>query len=232
VNAEKAAQLVMEPYRLEGFDAALRGRRLFVVGVDAGLRRFAALESESLYRGKNVLVHGDGHAPFTVGRRKWDAVFRMKDAFDAQMIATYVANAAKPVRVFWFCSGAGHDSMPRALWSKWVKQDITLIGCSEGTAPLAEWDAIFFPHSCELATVERVLSARGVGGTLLTIREHVSELAASGAALVWSNIDGTDARGGLYWYDPDSVADISTGFTRIEIGQMLEAVRGWVVGTN
>ena len=204
-----------------------------MVGVDSGLRRLSALESEALYRGKNVLVHGDGHAPVAVGRRKWDAVFRLKDPFDAQMIATYVANAPKPVRVFWFCAGTGHDAIPRALWSRWVKQDITLLGCSDGVqAPLADWEAIFFSHGCELAIVERILSARGVGATLLTIREHVSELAASGAALVWSNIDGTDARGGLYWYDPDSVADISAGFTRIEIGQMLEAVRGWVIGTN
>lgn len=221
-----------EPYRLEGFDAGLRGRRIFVVGVDSGLRRLSALESEALYRGKNVLVHGDGHAPFTVGRRKWDAVFRLKDPFDAQMIATYVANAPKPVRVFWFCAGTGHDAIPRALWSRWVKQDITLLGCSDGLqAPLADWEAIFFSHKCDTGVVERTLVSRGVGSSLTTIREHLSELAESGAALVWSNIDGTGS-GGLYWYDPESVAEIGSGFTRIEIGQLLDTIKKWTIGSG
>jgi hypothetical protein len=224
VNAEKAAQLVMEPYRLEGFDAVLRGRRLFVVGVDAGLRRFAALESESLYRGKNVLVLGEGSiVPLAVWRRKWDVIFRIRDSFDAQMIATYVANAAKPSRVFWL-----GGEIPRTLWTRWVKQDITLIG--SGTVGATEWEAIFFDHGCEMAVIERVLGQRGVGSSLAQVREHLSELAASGAALVWSNIDEAgvfSGRGSLYWYDPESVAEVGTGLIRAEIAQMLDAVKKW-----
>ena len=236
MNAEKAAQLVMEPYRLEGFDAALRGRRLFVVGVDAGLRRFAALESESLYRGKNVLVIGDGGSaatgpaasvPLAVWRRKWDVIFRMRDSFDAQMIATYVANAAKPVRVFWL-----GGEIPRGLWSRWVKQDVTLIGCSEsGATGGTEWEAIFFGQGCEMGVVERALGQRGVGSSLAQVREHMSELTASGAALVWSNIEETGSvgasRGSLYWYDPESVAEVGSGLIRAEIAQMRDAVKKW-----
>jgi hypothetical protein len=218
----------MEAYRLEGFDAVLRGRRLFILGVDAGLRRFAALESESLYRGKNVLVIGDAApVPLAVWRRKWDVIFRMKDNFDAQMIATYVANAAKPVRVCWL-----GGEIPRGIWSRWVKQDVTLIGCSEtGGVGGTEWEAIFFGHGCEMGIVERVLGQRGVGSSLAQVREHMSELAASGAALVWSNIDETGGfsatRGSLYWYDPESVAEIGTGLSRTEIAQMLDAVKKW-----
>lgn len=222
----------MEPYRLEGFDAALRGRRLFIVGVDAGLRRFAALESESLYRGKNVLVIGDAGSgpaapvPLAVWRRKWDVIFRMRDSFDAQMIATYVANAAKPVRVFWL-----GGEIPRGIWSRWNKQDITLIGCSEtGGVGGTEWEAIFFSHGCDMGVVERALGQRGVGSSLAQVREHMSELTASGAALVWSNIDeaiGHGQRGSLYWYDPDSIAEIGTGLIRTEIAQMLDAVKKW-----
>jgi hypothetical protein len=229
MEPEKAGHVVMEPYRLEGFDAGLRGRRLFVVGVDAGLRRFAALESESLYRGKNVLVIGDmggaaaAHVPLAIWRRKWDVIFRMRDSFDAQMIATYVANAAKPVRVFWL----GGD-IPRTLWSRWVKQDVTLVGCSEtGVVGVTEWEAIFFSHGCEMGIVERVLGQRGVGSSLTQVREHMSELTASGAALVWSNIDEAGGRGSLYWYDPESVAEVGTGLVRTEIVQMLDAIKKW-----
>jgi len=225
MEPEKARTEIMgEPYRLEGFDAALRGRRMFIVGVDAALRRFAALESESLYRGKNVLVIGDGSiVPLAVWRRKWDVIFRIRDSFDAQMIATYVANAAKPSRVFWL----GGD-IPRTLWTRWVKQDITLIG--SGTVGVTEWEAIFFNHGCEMGVIERVLGQRGVGSSLAQVREHLSELAASGAALVWSNIDEAgvfSSRGSLYWYDPDSVAEVGTGLVRTEIAQMLDAVKKW-----
>jgi hypothetical protein len=197
---------------------------MFIVGVDAGLRRFAALESESLYRGKNVLVLGDGSSvPLAVWRRQWDVIFRMRDSFDAQMIATYVANAAKPSRVFWL-----GGEIPRTLWTRWVKQDITLIG--SGTVGATEWEAIFFDRGCEMGVIERVLGQRGVGSSLAQVREHLSELAASGAALVWSNIDEAgvfSSRGSLYWYDPESVAEVGTGLIRTEIAQMLDAVKKW-----
>ena len=233
MEEEKAqAEVMGEPYRLEGFDAALRGRRMFVVGADAGLRRFAALESESLYRGKNVLIIGEVGAtspsapvPLMVWRRKWDVIFRMRDNFDAQMIATYVANAAKPVRVFWL-----GGEIPRGIWSRWVKQDVTLVGCSEsGATGGTEWEAIFFGQGCEMGIVERALGQRGVGSSLAQVREHMSELTASGAALVWSNIEetGASSRGSLYWYDPESVAEVGTGLIRAEIAQMLDAVKKW-----
>ena len=220
-----------EPFHLEGFDTALRGRRILLIGVEGALRRFTALEAESLYRGKNVLIIGERTepVPLAVWRRRWDVVFRIRDAFDAQMIATYVANSAKPVRVFWL-SGAGNQEVPRGLWSRWTKQDTSLVGCCDpGSGSLVcEWAAIFFSHGCEQSVVERILVQRGVGAGLAQVRTHLAELASSGAALVWSNIDETDVRGSMYWHDPESLAAMSGSVNRAEVGQMLDVIGAWV----
>ena len=208
-----------EPFHLEGFDTALRGRRILLIGVEGALRRFTALEAESLYRGKNVLIIGERTepVPLAVWRRRWDVVFRIRDAFDAQMIATYVANS-------------GNQEVPRGLWSRWTKQDTTLVGCCDpGSGSLVcEWEAIFFSHGCEQSVVERILVQRGVGAGLAQVRTHLAELASSGAALVWSNIDETDVRGSMYWHDPESLAAMSGSVNRAEVGQMLDVIGAWV----
>ena len=92
--------------RIEGFDTPLRGRRSLVVGtIENAYKLFRTIESEALYRGKNVLVLQEGTQPSTVPlvvwRKKWDVIFRIKESYDAQMLATYVANSPKPVRILW-----------------------------------------------------------------------------------------------------------------------------------
>ena len=182
--------------RLEGFDSAIRGHRSLIIGKDTDwLRRMNILESESLYKGRSILViqesmRGTAAVSVSVLRKRWDCVFRVRDTFEAQMLATYVANAPKPIRIMWI----GTD-IPRALWQKW-NSDITLLGCSEGVIG-CEWEAIFFPLNFSAQATEKILIARGVRNLAGNM---ASEIAANGAALVWSNIN--TSQGELYWYDP------------------------------
>jgi len=135
-------------------------------------------------------MRGTAAVSVSVLRKRWDCVFRVRDTFEAQMLATYVANAPKPIRIMWI----GTD-IPRALWQKW-NSDITLLGCSEGVIG-CEWEAIFFPLNFSAQATEKILIARGVRNLAGNM---ASEIAANGAALVWSNIN--TSQGELYWYDP------------------------------
>ena len=153
-------------------------------------------------------------------------VFRVKESFEAQMLATYVANAPKPVRILWVSVGA--VEIPRVLLQKWQGQDVSLLGGShQGEMMGCEWETIFFPLHANSATVERTLALRGTNMRSLAagVSEHLSDIAAKGAALVWSNIDEKDSRGALYWYDPtEGIAD-GEKLSKKEAVQMLEEVR-------
>jgi len=224
-----------EPLRVEGFDAGLRGRRFLVIGDErAWLRRLNLIESESLYKGRNVLVIQESPGKHmsllgSIGRKRWDIIFRVRDSFEAQMLATYVQNAPKPVRILWISTNAMSE-IPRAIWQRWRdnKADVTLIGGSEGTSVACEWEAILFPHRCPQETVEKVLSARGSGISALAvkIKDHAEEIASSGAALVWTNID-EDARGSICWYDPND-GTVDDGYTKKEAATVLEGVAKWL----
>jgi hypothetical protein len=226
-----------EVVQIEGFDTPLRGTRVLLVGsIDQAYKRFTMIESEALYRGKSILVLQEGSqastVPLVVWRKKWDVVFRVKEPYDAQMLATYVANCQKPVRIFWIVDGR-HGDIPRGLWSRWVKQDITLIGsCSAdstgGWIGGCEWETIFFPHQCPASTIERVLSSRGSGYSSLVqkCKEYLPEIASSGAAVVWTNIDEKEHRGSLYWYDPET-KETEQSFTKQEVVQLLEGITKW-----
>jgi hypothetical protein len=220
--------------RVEGFDGQLRGQKFLVVGDEiAWLRRFSLIESESLYKGRNVLVIQEGRPGFSlissigILRKRWDMIFRIKEPFEAQMLATYVANCPKPVRILWIANGC---EIPRVLWQRWVKQDITLIGGSdqENTSITCEWDAILFPHRCPQTTVEKFLSGRGTGLAALASRmkEHSDEIAESGAALAWSNASG--GQGSIYWYDPTE-GKVEEGYTKKEAGSVLEGISKWLL---
>ena len=220
--------------RVEGFDGQLRGQKFLVVGDEtAWLRRFGIIESESLYKGRNILVIQEGRPNFSligsigILRKRWDMIFRMKEPFEAQMLATYVANCPKPVRILWIANGC---EIPRALWQRWVKQDITLIGGSdqENTSITCEWDAVLFPHRCPQAVVEKFLSGRGTGLAALASRmkEHSDEIADSGAALAWSNAGG--GQGAIYWYDPTE-GKVEEGYTKKEAGSVLEGISKWLL---
>lgn len=220
--------------RMEGFDAQLRGRRFLVIGDErAWLRRFNLIESQSLYKGRSILViqEAAGKSPVSllgsVGRKRWDVIFRVREAFEAQMIATYVQNAPKPVRILWLSA----TDIPRALWQRWVKTDVTLVGGSlpETISVACEWEAILFPHRYPQETVERVLSARGSGISSLVaqFKGHSEEIASSGAALAWSNIDlGT--KGEIYWYDP-AEGQMDDGYTKKEASLVLDGISKWLL---
>jgi hypothetical protein len=224
--------------RLEGLDVELRGHRVLVVGEpDTWLTRFNALESEALYKGRNILVihesvKGSGREYPLLYRRRWDAVFRIRESFDAQMMLTYVQNAAKPIRILWVFSPNATLDIPRAMWQRWVKNDITLIGATEtGAIGGVEWEAILFPLQCEFSRVERILNARasGISIMLSKLRDHISEIAASGAALAWTNIEEKDSKGGLYWYDPsEGSKGTEDSFTKKEASELLQSLSLWI----
>jgi len=232
----------MSSLRLEGFDGEIRGHRCLVIGKESDwLSRIQALESESLYKGRSILVIHEPSRASGMGvssallRKRWDCIFRIRESFEAQMLATYVANAPKPVRILWF--SAGGQEIPRALWQKWsLATDVTLIGCSQSGEPLGcEWEAIFFPLQNTPQFTERVLGMRGTGVRSLAanVSSHLSEIAESGAALVWSNIDEKDSRGGLYWYDPNEGSgsgsiNPSEKLTKSDAVSMLDELRGWI----
>ena len=238
----------MSSLRLEGFDGEIRGHRCLVIGKESDwLLRIQSLESESLYKGRSVLVIHEpartaGSVASALVRKRWDCVFRIREPFEAQMLATYVANAPKPVRILWYSSGG--NEIPRALWQKWslasggsspgntANSDVTLIGCSQSGEPLGcEWEAIFFPLQNTPQFTERVLGMRGSGMRSLAanVSSHLSEIAQSGAALVWSNIDEKDSRGNLYWYDPsEGIANAQEKLTKSEALSMFDELKGWV----
>jgi hypothetical protein len=229
---------VMSSLRLEGFDEGIRGHRCLVIGKESDwIGRIDSLESESLYKGRSVLVihepvrsaGGSGGTPGFF-RKRWDCVFRIRESFEAQMLATYVANAPKPVRILWY-SAAGQE-IPRALWQKWTpSSDVSLIGCSDkGELLGCEWEVIFFPLQNTPQFTEKVLGMRGTGMRSLAtnVSSHLSEITEKGAALVWSNIDETDNRGCLYWYDPSDVA-ASPLLTKPEAVSIIDELKKWIL---
>ena len=232
----------MSSLRLEGFDGDIRAHRCLVIGKEADwIARIESLESESLYKGRSILVIHEASRPSGVSvstillRKRWDCIFRIRESFEAQMLATYVANAPKPVRILWYSVGTGQE-IPRALWQKWAStagSDITLIGCSQSGEPLGcEWEAIFFPLQNTPQFTERVLGMRGSGMRSLAanVSSYLTEIAQSGAALVWSNIDEKDSRGALYWYDPsEGTTNPSDKITKPDALSMLEELKFWIM---
>ena len=226
----------MSGLRIEGFDGEIRGHRSLVIGKECDwLSRIHALESEALYKGKSILVihepiRGTSTVSAQILRRRWDSVFRIRETFDAQMLATYIANSPKPVRVLWH----GTSEIPRNLWQKWDKIDVSLVGCSKGGEPLGcEWEAIFFPLENTPAFTERVLGMRGSGMKSLAsnVSAYLTEIADNGAALVWSAIGEKDSRGTLYWYDPAENQEKNI-ISKTDAVNMLEEISGWINRSN
>jgi hypothetical protein len=149
----------------------------------------------------------------------------MRDSFDAQMLATYVQNAPKPVRILWTCSGPVQE-IPRALTARWVGTDVSLVGGTSGELLGCEWETIYFPLQNTPQFTEKVLGMRGSGIKTLVppVAVHMGEIAENGAALVWSNIDEADARGSLYWYDPKEDVSKMDRISKADAVNMLEDV--------
>lgn len=209
--------------RIESLDVPFRGHRTLVLGsVELALQRFSLLESSSAYKGKNILVLQEGQE-VSVGhplifRKRWDCIFRVKDAFDLQLLATYVTNSPKPSRVFWHTMGTG--DIPRGLWSRWT-QDISLLGCSETMIGGCDWETVLFPLGYPFERVERVV---GRASVLKDLKEHWSELLDAKAAVAWICAKNT-----LHWYDPSEHVYDAPLYTKEEASTILQSLAKWLV---
>ncbi len=225
--------------QLEGFDGSIRGTKTLFIGKEQDLLcRLAVLEGESLFKGRTILVIQErarstqgANVPLCLLKRRWDCVFRVRENFEAQMVATYAANAPKPLRIVWWCDGGGGHEIPRALWNRWTKNDVTLLGFSHAGDMLGcEWDTIYFPKDATESMIGVVLGSRGTGVRSLAsgISGHLTEISASGAALVWSNVGDADTRGSLYWYDPTEGRAQMYKMSKVEAVGMLDEVARWM----
>jgi hypothetical protein len=229
-----------EPLMLEAFDQSLAGHRVMVLGdALAWLNMIATIEYEQLYRGRTVLVIQEskgGQGPqgqqisTLIWKRRWDVVFRVKDAFEAQMLATYVANAPKPIRVIWIGLG-GAGEIPRSLWGRWT-HDVTLIGCAaQGIVGGVEWECIIFPQGFSTDKMERTLAARGgvqAGVMIGRIRDVISEINERGAGIIWSLIREKTANGSLYWYDTKPIAGNGCSWSKGDVAETLGSISAWL----
>lgn len=211
---------------IEAFDEPLRGKKVLVVGsIDLALSRFSIVESTSLFKGKNILVISDnGMTNPLLFRKRWDVIFRLKDSFDLQMLATYVTHGAKPLRIFW----SGTD-VPKGLTAKLIG-DCTLIGFSEtGTHAGCEWDVILFPIGHAYDSMERCLLTRHqhIPFMLQRIKTHLGEIADSKAGIAWAVDKGMP--GSLFWYDPSEGRQTIQPFTKEEASVLLQSISKWLM---
>jgi hypothetical protein len=93
-----------------------------------------------------------------------------------------------------------------------------------------EWQTILFPLRCEQEVAERILSSRGSGISQMVtnIKDHLADIAFSGAALAWTNISEPDTKGNLYWYDPSEGVGIGETYTKQEAVAVLDSLKKWL----
>lgn len=190
----------MDTVRVEGFGSSLKGQKIWIVGDEHLIpNRLHVLEQELLGRGRRVLILADGrkHLPRWASQMEWDAVFKVRDATDLRLALTYIANAAKPLRVVWL-----GDEPTALVLSKLHPPDSTFLGYGT-TKPQQPWDCIFFSGSSEKQRIEDVLMSRMGSAKLshFTLNSVLPELRAAKAGLVWSSVGESEKSGHLYWYD-------------------------------
>ncbi len=190
----------MDTVRVEGFGSSLKGQKLWIIGDEHLLpNRLHVLEQELLGRGRRVLLIADGrkHIPKWSLQIEWDAVFKIRDSLDLRLALTYIANAAKPVRIVWI----GDEPTP-AVMSKLHVPESTFLGFGNNK-PQQHWDAIFFSGLLEKSRIEDALMTR-MGSAKLShfnLSSVIPELRAAKAGLVWSSVGESERSGHLYWYD-------------------------------
>jgi hypothetical protein len=199
----------MAEVRLEGFSAPLKGQKIWICGTRDTLgkqilNRLATLEEELLNRGRKVLIIQNQR---DISLRwsqsiQWDAIFRIRDALDLRLAATYIQNANKPVRVVWI-----GDEPPSALMTAMSSNDITFIVASTQN-PRATWNAIFYHPTLSQSFIEDGLTPRMGQSQVqkLNIHSVLRELQASDVGLVWSSIGESDKSGSVYWNDLEDTA--------------------------
>ncbi len=199
----------MTEVRLEGFSAPLKGQKLWITGTretlgNQILNRLTVIEEELLNRGRKVLIIQNQR---DVSLRwshtiPWDATFRIRDAQDLRLAATYIQNATKPVRVVWLV-----DEPPSAFMSVMNSAEITFLVASTQN-PRSTWSAIFWHPTLSQSFIEEGLTPR-MGQTKvekLNVSSVLRELKASDVGLVWTSIGEIDKSGGVYWYDLEETA--------------------------
>ncbi len=190
----------MDTVRVEGFGSSLKGQKLWIVGDEHLLpNRLHVLDQELLGRGRRVLILADTrkHLPRWCLTIEWDAVFKVRDPLDLRLALTYIANAAKPLRIVWL----GDEPTP-VIMSKLHVQDTTFLGFGNNK-PQQHWDAIFFTGGLDKTKIEDVLMPR-MGSAKLShfnLPSVLPELRAARAGLVWSSLGESEKSGHLYWYD-------------------------------
>ncbi len=190
----------MDTVRVEGFGSSLKGQKLWIIGDEHLLpNRLHVLEQELLGRGRRVLLIADGrkHIPKWSLQIEWDAVFKIRDSLDLRLALTYIANAAKPLRIVWI----GDEPTP-AVMSKLHVPESTFLGFGNNK-PQQHWDAIFFSGLLEKSRIEDALMTR-MGSAKLShfnLSSVIPELRAAKAGLVWSSVGESERSGHLYWYD-------------------------------
>lgn len=210
----------MDTVRVEGFGSSLKGKKIWVIGDEHLLpNRLHVLELELLGRGRRVLVIADGrkHIPRWALQIEWDAVLKVRDALDLRLALTYVANAAKPVRIVWL-----GDEPTQAIMSKLHVQDSTFLGYGNGK-PQQQWDCIFFSGGLDKPKIEDALMTRMGSAKLahFNLTSVLPELRAAKAGLVWSSIGESDRAGHLYWYDVAEGEPPSESFDTTEAANFL-----------
>lgn len=212
--------------RLEDFSAPLKGQTIWVCGTrdtlgEQILNRLTAVEEELFNRGRKVLIiQNQKDLSLRWSHQiQWDAQFKIRDAQDLRLAATYVQNAAKPVRVVWI-----GDEPPLALLNALKNPDITfLVGSTQN--PRSSWNAIFWHPSLPQSLIEEGLAPRMGTSQVqkLNVSSVLRELKASNNGLVWSSIGETDKSGSIYWFDMEGT-ERSTPFDPREAIEHLKEV--------
>ena len=213
----------MDTVRVEGFGSSLKGQKIWVVGDEHLLpNRLHVLEQELLGRGRRVLLIADGrkHIPRWALPIEWDSVFRIRDATDLRLALTYVANAAKPLRIVWL-----GDEPTQAVLSKLAIQDSTFLGYGNNK-PQQFWDCIFFSGGLDKGKIEDALMTK-MGSAKLShfnLQSVLPELRAAKAGLVWSSLGESEKSGHLYWYDISEGEPMSETFDPTEAANFLREI--------
>jgi len=222
----------MEPtLRLEGFSESLRGRRCYCVSTSSTqsqqfLRgRLATLNTQVAHRGRKILVYQNAvPAPKWLLQLGWDAFFHVRDIQDMKLAITMIQHTARPTRVVW----AGAEP-PQSVMSLVCKMDgVTLLGLGERAPIHPEWQAIFWSSDVGQEDVEPVVQGRMGAAGLTGLRSVLKELRGSQVGLVWSSIDETDKKGGLYWYDPSEGAEQDSSLDLAEAAAVLAEVAAYL----
>jgi hypothetical protein len=213
-----------EEIRLEAFGERLKGCKIYCTGSQTLLpgllqSRVSVLDSEVAQRGRRVLVMYDGSSVTWLQRMKWDAVFILKDSSDIRLALTYITNCSKPVRVVWF---GEPSAQVKVHLSKC--EGLTLIGLGL-SAPVGEWDAVFWSHDVSTHVIESTLNSNmgPVTTGKYNLDSVLKEIRGSELGLVWSSIGESDKKGSLYWFDPSEGAGGST-YSIKESAELLRSI--------